>query len=210
MFKTEAECIMEIVLGLDIDGVVLNYGPSLLAYGASKGLEIGCEWHEVDMYNMAKAFPSLDKDGIMSLIGEFSEHDAFSQIEEMEGFSAALEDIRKAHPGLRLIAITSAGVTDRTIELRRKNLERYGFDEIHVLPLQASKEAHLSNLPAGSLFVDDLKRHVDSATKVGLTGILVRQPYNASDDHEFVMGNWADGAALISSILHRNAVPAPA
>lgn len=192
---------MDIVLGLDIDGVVLDYGPSLLEYGASKGLEIGCEWHEVDMYNMAKAFPGLDKEGIMSLITEFSEHDAFSQIQEMDGFSAALSKIREAHPELRLIAITSAGVTDRTIELRRKNLEAYGFDEIHVLPLQASKEAHLANLPSGSIFVDDLKRHVDSATKAGLTGILVRQPYNADDDHDFVMVDWKGGAELISSIL---------
>ena len=192
---------MDIVLGLDIDGVVLNYGPSLLEYGASKGLEIGCEWHEVDMYNMAKAFPGLDDDGVMSLIAEFSEHDAFAQIEEMDGFSAALSEIRKAHPGLRLVAITSAGVKDRTIELRRKNLEAYGFDEIHVLPLKASKEAHLANLPAGSIFVDDLKRHVDSATKVGLTGILVRQPYNAGDDHDFVIADWKGGAELISSIL---------
>jgi hypothetical protein len=195
---------MDIVLGLDIDGVVLNYGPSLLEYGVSKGLRIGCEWHEVDMYNMAKAFPELDKDGIMSLIAEFSEDEAFSRIREMEGFSAALAEIRSANPGLRLIAITSAGVTDRTIELRRKNLAQFGFDEIHVLPLLASKEAHLAELPRGSVFVDDLKRHVDSAEKVGLTGILVRQPYNAQDDHEFVMNDWVEGASLINAILQAN------
>ncbi|NTF18235.1 hypothetical protein G6L37_07430 [Agrobacterium rubi] len=201
---------MSIVLGLDIDGVVLNYGPSLLAYGLSKGLTIGCEWHEVDMYNMAKAFPELDKDGVMALITEFSEDEAFSAIREMDGFTEALAAIRAAHPDLRLVAITSAGVTDRTIELRRKNLEHFGFDEIHVLPLMASKEAHLAELPAGSIFVDDLKRHVDSATKVGLTGILVRQPYNAADTHDFVMGDWKEGAALITSILNSNRTPAVA
>lgn len=194
---------MATVLGLDIDGVVLNYGPALLEFGQSKGLEIGCEWHEVDMYNMAKAFPSLTTDGIMALIGEFSEHEAFSQIEEMPGFSAALNSIREQNPGLRLVAITSAGVSEKTIQLRRRNLARYCFDEIHVLPLQASKEDHLKQLPSGSVFIDDLKRHVDSATKVGLTGVLVRQPYNTADDHDYVLHKWEDGIEMITGILSR-------
>jgi hypothetical protein len=195
---------MDIVLGLDIDGVVLNYGPALLDYGATKGLTIGCEWHEVHMYNMAKAFPELDKDGIMALITEFSETEDFSRIREMDGFTEALADIRAAHPLVKLVAITSAGVTDRTIELRKRNLAHFGFDEIHVLPLHASKEAHLSNLPKGSVFVDDLKKHVDSAVKVGLTGILVRQPYNSEDEHDLVMRDWKEGAALIKSVLEAN------
>lgn len=197
---------MEIVLGLDIDGVVLNYGPSLLEFGASKGLRIGCKWDEVDMYNMARAFPDLSKDQIMELIGEFSIHDAFGQIREMEGVAVALEALRQEFPGLRLVAITSAGEEERTIELRRLNISKFGFDEIHVLPLKASKEAHLDKLPKGSVFVDDLKRHVDSATKVGLTGVLVRQPYNAADDHEHVMSDWKQGAELIASILRSNLV----
>lgn len=195
---------MDIVLGLDIDGVVLNYGPALLDYGATKGLVIGCQWHEVHMYNMAKAFPELDKDGIMALITEFSETEDFSRIREMDGFTEALADIRAAHPLVKLVAITSAGVTDRTIELRKRNLAHFGFDEIHVLPLHASKEAHLSNLPKGSVFVDDLKKHVDSAVKVGLTGILVRQPYNSDDEHDLVMHDWKEGAALVKSVLEAN------
>jgi hypothetical protein len=195
---------MDIVLGLDIDGVVLNYGPALLAYGARKGLKIGCEWHEVHMYNMSKAFPDLDKDGVMALITEFSETEDFSRIREMDGFTEALAVIRAAHPSVKLVAITSAGVTDRTIELRKINLEPFGFDEIHVLPLHASKEAHLANLPKGSVFVDDLKKHVDSAVKVGLTGILVRQPYNTEDDHDLVMRDWKEGAALIADVLQAN------
>jgi hypothetical protein len=195
---------MDIVLGLDIDGVVLNYGPALLAYGARKGLKIGCEWHEVHMYNMSKAFPDLDKDGVMALITEFSETEDFSRIREMDGFTEALAVIRAAHPSVKLVAITSAGVTDRTIELRKINLEPFGFDEIHVLPLHASKEAHLANLPKGSIFVDDLKKHVDSAVKVGLTGILVRQPYNTEDDHDLVMRDWKEGASLIADVLQAN------
>jgi hypothetical protein len=195
---------MDIVLGLDIDGVVLNYGPALLEYGAAQGLRIGCEWHEVDMYNMGKAFPDLDNDGVMALITEFSEKDEFSRIREMDGFSEALAAIRAAHPLVKLVAITSAGVTDRTIELRKRNLEPFAFDEVHVLPLQASKEDHLAKLPKGSVFVDDLKRHVDSAVKVGLTGILVRQPYNAVDEHDLVMNNWKEGAELITAVLQTN------
>lgn len=195
---------MDIVLGLDIDGVVLDYGPSLLEYGISKGHRVGCEWHEVDMYNMARAFPDLSVDQIMELIGEFSVHDNFGRIGEMLGVALALETLRAEFPGLRLVAITSAGEDERTILLRRQNIEKFGFDEIHVLPLKASKEAHLEKLPKGSVFVDDLKRHVDSATKVGLTGVLVRQPYNSADTHDHVLTDWQQGAELIASILRAN------
>jgi hypothetical protein len=195
---------MEIVLGLDIDGVVLNYGPALLEYGASKGLRIGCEWREVHMYNMSMAFPELDKDGVMALITEFSETEGFSRVREMDGFTEALAAIRATHPSVKLVAITSAGVTDKTIELRKRNLEPFGFDEVHVLPLHASKEAHLAELPKGSVFVDDLKKHVDSAVKVGLTGILVRQPYNSEDEHDLVMRDWKEGAELINAVLQAN------
>jgi 5'' nucleotidase, deoxy (Pyrimidine), cytosolic type C protein (NT5C). len=195
---------MDIVLGLDIDGVVLNYGPALLEYGVSRGLKIGCEWHEVDMYNMSKAFPDLDTAGIMNLITEFSEAEGFSRIREMEGFSEALAAIRAAYPELKLIAITSAGVSETTINSRKKNLEQFGFNEVHVLPLQASKEEHLAQLPKGSVFVDDLKKHVASAEKVGLTGILMRQPYNSADTHDLVIHNWKEGAEVIKSVLSQN------
>ena len=195
---------MEIVLGLDIDGVVLNYGPSLMEHGRLLGLRIGCEWHEVDMYDMKKAFPDLSKDEIMALVAEFSVHERFGQIVEMEGVTEALKSLKEEFPGLRLVAITSAGEDERTIALRRQNVEKFGFDEVHVLPLHVSKEDHLAALPKGSLFVDDLKRHVDSATKVGLTGVLVRQPYNSADTHDHVMEGWEHGRELIASLLRAN------
>lgn len=192
---------MEIVLGLDCDGVVLNYGPALLEFGRRKGLRIGCEWHEVDMYHMQMAFPDLSKDDIMALIEEFALDDAFGEISLMAGFREALDALREEFPGLKIVAVTSAGRDERTIELRRSNLAPLGFNEVHVLPLSASKKEHLARLPAGSVFVDDLKKHVDAAEEVGLQGVLVRQPYNSEDTHVHVMHDWMEGCRIIAGLL---------
>lgn len=199
---------MDIVLGLDCDGVVLNYGPALLEFGRRKGLRIGCEWHEVDMYHMQMAFPDLSKEDIFALIEEFALDDAFGEIALMAGFEEALAALREEFPGLKIVAVTSAGKDERTIELRKKNLEAFRFDEIHVLPLSASKKDHLARLPAGSVFVDDLKKHVDTAEEVGLQGVLVRQPYNSEDDHAHVMHDWMEGCSIISALLRNGMEPA--
>jgi FMN phosphatase YigB (HAD superfamily) len=201
---------MEIVLGLDCDGVVLNYGPALLEFGRRKGLRIGCEWHEVDMYHMSMAFPDLTKDDIMALIEEFALDDAFGEISLMPGFLEALEALRDEFPGLKVVAVTSAGEEERTIKLRKRNLAPLGFDEVHVLPLSASKKDHLSQLPPGSVFVDDLKKHVDAAEEVGLQGVLVRQPYNSEDRHAHVMHDWMEGCRIISTLLHQGEARAKA
>lgn len=201
---------MDIVLGLDCDGVVLNYGPALLEFGRLKGLRIGCEWHEVDMYHMSMAFPDLSKDDIMALIEEFALDDAFGRISLMPGFAEALQALRDEFPGLKVVAVTSAGKDERTIQLRKDNLAPLAFNEVHVLPLSASKKDHLSMLPAGSVFVDDLKKHVDAAEEVGLQGVLVRQPYNSSDDHTHVMHDWMEGCAIISRLLRQASAQAAA
>ena len=192
---------MDICLGLDVDGVVLNYLPALMEFARRTGHVVACEAHEVDTYDMSRAFPELDEPGLFRLIGEFSIHESFQEIAEFSGFSTALERIRSEFPEIRLVAITSAGTDPRTADLRRANLERYGFEEVHVLPLGASKKEHLRALPPGSIFVDDLKKHVTAAEEVGLTGVLVRQPYNTDDNHHHVFSDWEEGYEIVGELI---------
>lgn len=192
---------MEFVLGLDCDGVVLDYLPALMDFARFRGHHVACEPHEVDSYDMSRAFPGMSAEELFKLIGEFSVHDSFADISEFAGFTTAISKIRNEFPSIRLIAITSAGTEERTAELRRRNLAAYDFEEVHVLPLGASKKEHLRELPAGSIFVDDLKKHVNAAEEVGHTGVLVRQPYNTDDDHHHVFADWNEGYDIVSGLI---------
>jgi len=190
-----------LVLGLDADGVLLNYLSGLFAYARSQGHRVACEPHEVTDWSCRNAFPDHDDDGIYRLIEEFSVTDGFSRIPPIEGAVEAVHAIKSTLPDVSVVAITSAGSSPLTIEMRRQNLELFPFDDVHVLPLGASKAEHLSRLPKGSVFVDDLHKHVQAAESVGLHGVLFRQSYNAMHDHRLVISGWDEGRDLVARLL---------
>lgn len=190
-----------LVLGLDADGVLLNYLAGLFGYARSTGHYVACEPHEVTDWSCRNAFPDLDDAGIHALIEEFSVTEGFASIPPIEGAVEAIHSIKKHLPEVSIVAITSAGSSQATIDMRRRNLEIFPFDDVHVLPLGASKEEHLSRLPKGSVFVDDLHKHVLTAESVGLQGVLFRQSYNAMYDHRHVIDGWSEGRDLVVGLL---------
>jgi len=200
----------KVVLGLDADGVLLNYLSGFFAYVRSKGLHVACEPEEVTDWSCSNAFPDWSAEEIYRQIEDFSVQPEFAHIPPIPGAVEAIRGIKEDLGNVEVIAITSAGKSDETIRLRRKNLELFPFDDIHVLPLGASKQEHLALLPAGSVFVDDLFKHVQSAEKVGVTGILFRQSYNVADSHPHVIADWRSGRDVVRSLLEpsRAAVPA--
>lgn len=190
-----------IVLGLDADGVLLNYLSGLFGYVRSLGLHVACEPHEVTDWSCANAFPGWSDQEIFAKIEEFSVQPGFAEIPPVAGAVEAIHAIKEKIDGIEIIAITSAGKSEETVRLRRRNLELFPFDDVHVLPLGASKEEHLSRLPSGSVFVDDLYRHVLAAERVGLKGVLFRQPYNAADGHHSVIDDWTSGKNVVMDLL---------
>lgn len=193
-----------LVLGLDADGVLLSYLHGLFGFVRSKGHVVACEPHEVDDWSCARAFPNKTAAEIGEYIEEFSVQPSFAHIPAIEGAVDAIHGIKQDLPDVKVVAITSAGTSPLTIAMRRTNLQIFPFDDIHVLPLGASKEAHLSQLPYGSVFVDDLYKHVMSAERVGLKGVLFRQTYNAMNDHHNVIENWASGRYVITRLLEES------
>lgn len=193
------------VIGLDVDGVILDYVAGFMAYAASIGVRLGCEPDQVDSWTMTAAFPDLDEDGIWSMIEAFSEHEGFGRLAPYAGALETIAMLIEEFPDHPLVAITSAGKSDVTKRLRAESLAGIPFSAIHVLPLGESKELHLSKLPAGSLYVDDLMKNVVVAEKVGLSGVLVRRSYNHADDHSRVAHDWDDIARHVREIL----APAP-
>ena len=189
------------VIGLDVDGVILDYVAGFMEFAASKGVRLGCKPEEVDTWTMVRAFPDLDGDAIWAMIEEFSEHEGFGRLVPYEGALETIAQLIKEFPDHPLVAITSAGHSELTKTLRAASLKDIPFSAIHVLPLGESKEIHLAKLPAGSLYVDDLMKNVIVAEKVGLTGVLVRRAYNATDTHVRVANDWVDIAEHIRQIL---------
>jgi FMN phosphatase YigB (HAD superfamily) len=188
-------------IALDVDGVILKYNQGLVDFAVSRGVRIGCAAHESRTWTMEDVFPDLDPARIIELIETFSRHEDFGRLKPFDGAFETIAALKEEFPAVGFVAITSAGRFEATRALRVANLAGLPFEEIHVLPLGASKRPHLERLPAGSVYVDDLKKHVEVAKSLGLQSILYRQSYNVEDDHDAVVADWAELGALIRTKL---------
>jgi FMN phosphatase YigB (HAD superfamily) len=180
------------IIGLDVDGVIFDYVSGFMAFAASRGVRLGCASDEVDTWTMTAAFPDLNSDEIWAMIEAFSEDEGFGRLQPFPGALEAISKLVSEYPDYPLVAVTSAGKSEVTKRLRVQNLAGIPFSEIHVLPLGESKETYLAKFPPNSLYVDDLKKNVDVAEKVGVTGVFVRRSYNTQDTHNRVAIDWND------------------
>lgn len=189
----------EKLLVVDIDGVVLDHTTGMYHWARTMGIDVGCEPSACNCYSMNPMFPGLSTEAIMKLMVEYSLHDDFSAIPVIDGFEQAILSLRADHGDMKLIAITAPGASKRTQLLRRENLRRFEFDEIHVLPMGASKRSHLEELPKSAIFFDDLAGHALTASEVGLTSVLFRQPHNVLDTHTLVADDWETGFLMVKT-----------
>jgi FMN phosphatase YigB (HAD superfamily) len=184
---------MEKILILDVDGVILDHPRGMSAWATQKGIPVGCKPEELYCYSMSPMFPHLSEKEIWTLLEEYSNHDDFANIPEIEGFASVLSNLRDMVPDLKVISITAPGASEKTVAARVLNLKKFLFDDVIVLPLGSSKLSELKKVPSGATFIDDVIGHVHAAETVGHRGILFRQPHNASTDHTRVLQKW-DGA----------------
>ncbi|MDW9481867.1 hypothetical protein GOB57_24775 [Sinorhizobium meliloti] len=192
---------MRPIIGFDVDGVIFDYVAGFMAFAASRGVRLGCASDQVDSWTMSAAFPDLNDDQIWNMIEEFSVDERFGRLEPFPGAMETISQLISEYPEYPLVAITSAGKSELTKRLRTQNLASIPFSEIHVLPLGESKEQHLAKFPPNSLYVDDLKKNVEVAEKVGVAGVLVRRSYNTADTHTRVAHDWNEIADHIRDIL---------
>jgi hypothetical protein len=197
------------VLALDVDGVLLDYVEGLGRFVESRGHALGCHHTEIADWNMSNYLPSMTLDERIATYAAFSETEGFGNLVAYEGAVEAIAEIRETFPGLRILAITSAGTSAETERLRRLNLEPFGIDDLTVLPLGASKEEHFARLPKGSVVVDDLLKHVKAADDTGNLGVFFRRSYNLADAHPRSVRDWPEAVATICSILEETHSSAP-
>src|SRR5690606_5052425 len=110
-------------LGLDVDGVLLDYISGFFSYLPSVGIYPACKPDEVDNFDFRCAFPGKERPEIKKLITDFSVTEGVGRLPAYNGAVEAVNRI-KSHFGdqLRIIAITSAGTSDETLRLRKQNL----------------------------------------------------------------------------------------
>jgi 5'(3')-deoxyribonucleotidase len=189
------------VIGLDVDGVILDYISGFMDYAKSLGVRIGCGADEVSSYSMSNAFPDLAETKIYDMLLDFSVTEGFGRLNFYDGVGHSITNLLNRFDDLEFVAITNAGTSEITQELRKLNLKSLPLKEITVLPLRVSKAEVLKQLPAQSIYVDDLMSHITTAEDLGHTGILFRQSYNIVDDHCRVVHNWQEIEASIVNIL---------
>jgi hypothetical protein len=195
---------MEKTLILDVDGVILDHPQGMSAWAVKNGIPVGCEPEDMYCYSMNPMFPHLSEKEIWSLLEEFSNHDDFANLPEIEGFANVLNNLRNRVPGLKVISITAPGASEKTIASRMRNLKKFLFDEVVVLPLGSSKLSELKKVAPGAIFIDDVIDHVYAAESVGHRGILFRQPHNSRTDHPRVLQAWGGAEDFIFDLLTGN------
>lgn len=193
------------VVGFDVDGVILNYFEGLMTWAGGRGVRLGCLPEHVDTYTMASAFPDLAEDEIMDMIRIFNTEPDFGRLKPYPDAMDVISNIMRDFPDIELVAITSAGRSDITRELRLQNLAEIPFAQVHVIPIGESKKTYFEMLPEGSLFVEDLAHHARTADEAGLVSVLYRQPYNLDDEHPRAVTGWDELDAFVRA--HLGAAP---
>lgn len=189
------------IIGFDIDGVILNYFEGLMIWAEKQGARLGCLPHEVDTYAMHRAFPDLAEWEVMDLITIFNQQPDFGRLRPYPGALEVINGLVRDFPDIELVAITSAGKTEVTRQLRLQNLVDIPFATVHVIPIGASKKTCFEMLPAGTPFVDDLPHHAAAADEAGLVSVLYRHPYNIDVEHPRAVTGWSELEGLLRDHL---------
>jgi hypothetical protein len=198
----DAEC-----LALDVDDVLLDFFGGFLPYMTSRGHRVGCAPHEVMDFDMADALPDLAYDDRMSAIGDYNHSDHFASMPPSAGAVEVMASLRLIYPHLRIVAITACGDSAITRSKRVENLNRhFVIDDLVTLPLGASKVQEFRKLPPGTIYVDDMIKHVKAADDCGMSPILFRRGHNSTQGYSRVADDWWHLRDLAAGLLGR---PAP-
>jgi len=188
---------------LDIDGVCLNWEKGLVNYMESHFPHVA----EAGVFN-PHAFDLTARYGMSrqeanQLVWDFHHHDWFAELDPMVGATEAVDRLRQVG---KLVAITACGTTDRTQQLRRKNLKLcFGnvFSEIYCTNNFEEKRGYLSLYPSGFWVEDHLKNAIMGA-ECGHKSYLISAHHNQGVDHPLVsrVDDLEHAADLILEQLH--------
>jgi hypothetical protein len=163
----------------DVDGIALDWLQGFSKYMESIGYK---SLHDKpSFYSMEDIFPTLEKP--YKHIMDFQHSDFYK---DLTAYQDAKENYAKLHElGVKIVFLSSCGETEHIKNTRLAQLEREfsgKFDDIILLPLNASKLDTLSKFEKGNVFVDDLMAHSIDAAKIGHKSFLKNMSYNVNEE----------------------------
>lgn len=177
----------------DIDGCVLDWFTGFRLWMDSvKGYPpaLSMDGENFD-YNLTSMWPTINGEEINRFIGEFNRSPYFGRLSVMDGAVEVVERLQRHLPDAVHAVVTAAGVHPDTIIGRLQNISRFGFEEVHVLPLNSTKCQWLKMYRPG-LLIEDSVSHANRAAKDGWTVALLDRPYNRvqTDDRVLRVKTW--------------------
>lgn len=168
---------MNKIILTDCDGVLLNWSKGFGDFAAAKGYPriSGTE----NDYRIHTGH-NIPIELAQSIIREFNEG---PEVEHLEPFADSVEYVAKlASLGFRFIAVTSISNHPDSKIYRTRNLSKlFGdvFDEVHCLPMGASKASALMQWAGtGYFWIEDHMRQAEAGYEAGLSPLLINHPYN--------------------------------
>jgi FMN phosphatase YigB (HAD superfamily) len=162
----------------DADGTIVNWNQAFEKFMESQGLPRipGTE----DEYSISVRH-NIPAQTAMSYVQQFNESSA---IANLEPFADSVEYVgRLAELGFRFIVVTCISDHPSAQYHRTQNLHSlFGdvFDEIHCIPLGASKANILLNwADTGFFWIEDHMRQAEAGYEAGLNTVLIDHPYNS-------------------------------
>lgn len=172
----------DIIFLSDIDGVAADWLEGFIKYCESIG-HVALHNKPAE-FGMTDIFPTLEKpwEHIMDY-----QHSEF--YEAIKAYPEAISVYNKLHDmGVKIIFVTSCGLTDQIINARTSMIKREfnnKFHDIEFLELGASKKEVLSKYP-NATFVDDQMVMAIEGDEAGHKSFIKNMSYNLNDHNDNV------------------------
>lgn len=187
---------------LDIDDTILDYSSGFLEYIGVELPEKNEKYRNITDY--LTSVHSMTHHEVYKSIESFNRAPAFSRLLPFKSSNLFIKKLREQ--SIQVHLITSCGDNAQTRKLRERNLYEVfedSFEEVHVLPLMASKRPVLKKYTtAGPLFVDDTIEHYITAKEIGISAMIMDTQFNTYDtgDTSFIL-DWNSARGLYNDIL---------
>lgn len=165
----------------DIDGVIFQWSKTFGQY--IKDIGLVPETHKIQSSYKVEEFFNITKNEATDLVDEFHHSDQFA---DLVPYYDALVYVRKlAQEGYRFIGITACGDSDNEViyNNRYTNLNKYFlniFDDLHIMPIRASKAEYLSRYK-NAYWVEDTLKNAITGLEFGHTTFFINREEDPRD-----------------------------
>ena len=185
----------------DMDGVLLDWHSGFERHMAAAGRPPRCpQAYRADYDNIHDSF-GFDRATFCEHVRGYHRTEAFKRVPEMPGARRAITEIRRRVPvSLPFYAVTAVDDEPAVRAARLQHLSGLPIDELRLVGLTGSKEAHFRELGPAIVFEDSPGKAAE-AIRAGCIVVLIDWPHNRAADCHYRISDWAEAPDLVSRIL---------